>query len=214
MNPTIGIVAHTTRAEQAHQLMETVGAAYISIDNGTLGCEGNHRKVWQWLNDHATTKWVVVLEDDAQPIPDFTQQLGLALESAPTPIVSLYLGKKRPPHWQSRIQAAITQADRVNAHYLTAPSLIHAVALAMKTDLIPALLAATRETPPPWDYTLGAWARTEVHPMPISYTWPSLCDHADQDTVAHHPDNQQRTPGRKAWRTGTRTHWTTQVVTL
>jgi hypothetical protein len=45
--------------------METVGAAYISIDNGTLGCEGNHRKVWQWLNDHATTKWVVVLEDDA-----------------------------------------------------------------------------------------------------------------------------------------------------
>ena len=92
----IGIVAHTARAEHAHTLMDQVGAAYISIDNGTLGCNGNHKQVWTWLNNH-TDEWAIVLEDDSLPTPDFRDQASQALKVTPSPVVSFYLGKHHMP---------------------------------------------------------------------------------------------------------------------
>ena len=55
----IGIVAHTKRATQTHILMDQVQAAYTNIDDGTLGCDDNHRHVWQPIGitasiNHAT----------------------------------------------------------------------------------------------------------------------------------------------------------------
>lgn len=205
----IGIVAHTKRAEKAHKLMETVGAAYMSMDSGQYGCEGNHRRTWEWLNAHNTDGWCVVLEDDACPVEGFTLD---ALEAAPSGIVSLYLGKKRPPHWQTKIGYAVEQAEQQDACFITAPTLLHAVAVAIRTDLIPDMLHHTHNTMRPWDYAIGAYAQSISEP--VSYTWPSLVDHADGETVTQHPDRQTRTPGRTAWKTGTRTTWTPRAVTL
>jgi GR25 family glycosyltransferase involved in LPS biosynthesis len=212
MNHTIGIVAHTARTEQAMRLADQVEAAFISVDDGTLGCENNHRKVWQWMADNATTQFSVVLEDDAVPVDEFTNQLGEALDNAPTPIASLYLGRKRPPHLQDFIRESTRQADLQNACYITSPALLHAVGVAIRTDLVQAMLDATESVAPPWDYTIGTWALSEHHH--ISYMWPSLVDHADEDTLITHPDRMLRTKGRTAWRTGTRTNWTTTAVTL
>jgi GR25 family glycosyltransferase involved in LPS biosynthesis len=208
----IGIVAHTKRAEQAHELMESVGAAYLSMDNGIHGCERNHYRTWEWLKDFAHTEWAVVLEDDAKPVDDFRQQLEEALNNAPTPIVSLYLGKQRPPHWQSAVHQAVDKAAREDACYITGTHLLHAVGVAIKTDLIADMLTHSQTTQHPWDYRIAAWALESGHK--ITYTFPSLVNHKDQNPVVKHPDGKTRTPGRTAWKAGTRTYWTPKAVTL
>ena len=161
---------------------------------------------------NATTRWSVVLEDDAIPVENFRPQLDEALDNAPTPIVSLYLGRKRPPHLQDFIRQAIHHADQQDACYITATAMLHAVGVAIRTDLVQPMLDATESVAPPWDYTIGTWAQAEHHT--ISYLVPSLVDHADDDTLITHPDKMPRAKGRTAWRTGTRTNWTTTAVTL
>ena len=212
MQASIGVVAHTARAEQAHLLMESVGAAYMSVDNGALGCERNHHKTWKWLAEHNDRDWVVVLEDDAIPVEGFAGQLDTALENAPTPIVSLYLGRKRPPHWQNAIEKATTKATETGACWITAPQLLHAVGVAVRTELITDMLDATAKSVRPWDYRIGEYAR-HIDEQ-VSYTWPSLLEHADGETVTKHEDRQNRIPGRKAWWTGTREVWTPEQVTM
>lgn len=153
----------------------------------------------------------MILEDDAVPAPDFTNQLHYALTYAPSPIVSLYLGKQRPPWAQHGIATAINKATTDNADWIISTRLLHAVGYAIKTDLLPSLLAFT--TPAPVDQHITAWATTYGHT--VSYTWPSLVDHADLPTVIEqHPDGQPRPPGRTAWTTAPHPTWSTRSVTL
>lgn len=210
----LAIVAHTKRAEQAHHLMETVGAAYMTIDNGTLGAERNHTKAWTWLRDNATDDWCIVLEDDAVPVTGFRHQLSEALQQAPTPtVVSLYMGRKRPPHWQQHLKEATEKAtNNPDVSWITGTHLLHAVGIAIKTDLVADMLTHTATTRYPWDYRVAAWALTRKHP--IHYTWPSIVDHADQPTVTRHPDKMPRTPGRTAWMAAPRTTWTSTAIPL
>ncbi|QPX62799.1 glycosyltransferase [Mycobacterium phage Plumbus] len=203
MNHTIGIVAHTKRAEQAHRLMETVGAAYMSIDNGTLGCESNHRKVWQHLTRH-NTDWLVVLEDDAIPCNNFRDQLDAALAVAPSPVVSLYLGRERPREYQQRIAKA---AD-TTAHWLTCRRLLHAVGIAIHAALVPNMLN-NLPNGKPIDEAISAWARRQSHT--IAYTWPSLVDHADEPSLT---GRRGPATGRVAWRHGGRDWWTAEAHAL
>ena len=204
----IGIVAHTARAEQVRQLKEQVGAAYVSIDNGALGCDNNHRKVWQYLADHRENHdWCIVLEDDAVPCNDFRNQLQQALTTAPlrAGIVSLYLGRQRPPQYQWAIEQAIEIADDHDASWLAAHSLIHAVGVAIRGEHVEQMLSRLTELP--IDEAINWWAHNTT--TKVFYTHPSLVDHADTDTLVEHRDGHRREPGRKAWRHGTREHWTT-----
>ncbi|AEK07863.1 glucosyltransferase [Mycobacterium phage Yoshi] len=200
MRYAIGIVGHTSRLTKAEALADTVQADYLSIDDGTLGCEGNHRKVWTHLAQR-DTDWTVVLEDDAVPCNNFREQLTQALTAAPTPIVSLYLGRQRPYAYQHRIEATITTP----ACWLLAPRLLHAVAVAIHTNHIPDML---NSLPPRTsiDRAISTWTDT------VAYTNPSLVDHSDNGTVAHPPGTRQ--PGRVAWRFGTRDRWTRDAVHL
>lgn len=204
---TIGIVAHTSRAEQAHELMETVGAAYMSIDNGQLGCDGNHHKVQTYLADRTST-WTVFLEDDAKPIPGFREQLHQALVMAPSPIVSLYAGRKKPTHWQGRYKKALAAAHTENASWLISTHLLHAVGYAIRTNHLPSLLAHT--SPLPADQHITSWAKRYGHT--VAYTVPSLVDHLDGPTTVNQQDTPH--PGRKAWTFGSRDRWTTEAVTM
>jgi hypothetical protein len=206
-NVCIAIVAHTKRSEQAHALFDTVGAAYMSMDNGTLGCEANHRKAWTYLAGKDTT-WSVVLEDDAEPVEDFTAQLERALSVAPTPVVGLYLGTATPAHWQPRIQAALQYHPE--AHWFTPRfSLINAVGVAIRTHLLPLTLEANL----PADQALANWCRTNHHQ--VAYTNPSLIDHRDEPTViAQRVGHGGSTQPRKAWNVGTRTRWTPREAPL
>lgn len=205
----IGIVAHTERTPQAEKLRFAVHADFLSYDDGTLGCDAHHKEVLQRLAG-MPSRWSVVLEDDAEPIINMEYQLRYALALAPSPIVSLYLGKQRPPQFQPAILDAIERADAAGANYIVSTRLMHAVGYAIRSDILPSLLKhfSTR----PIDEHITGWAK--LHGHLISYTWPSLVDHADTPTLFTHPDRQPRRPGRKAHRVGRPEHWGIQSVTM
>lgn len=203
----IGIVAHNKRAAAAHNLMEATGAAFLSLDNGSKGCNGNHRHVLEWLST-SPTEWVVVLEDDAQPVDDFRTQLEAALTAAPCDIVSLYLGTNYPRLWQRGIQRATTRADQSDSPWLVSEHLLHAVGYCIRTTLVLDLLEALPEMP--IDDAITTWARDQGRR--IAYTWPSLVDHEDADTLIS--KRPTRNAPRKAHRTGTRTQWAGPTVEL
>lgn len=205
----IGIVAHASRLQAANNLAAQVKADFVSIDTGIMGCDDNHEHVQHHLAGLPST-WSVILEDDAEPVADFHQQLHDALIMAPSPIVSCYLGRKRPPHWQKRIGAAVMEARDLDASWIISTHLLHAVGYAIKTELLPSLL--THTTTRPVDEHITDWARS--YGYLVSYTAPSLVNHMDGPTIINHPDRQPRRPGRKAWTTGTRDHWTTKAVML
>lgn len=213
MDTAVGVIAHHTRAHHALQLAETIDAEYMSVDDGTLGVPANHRKVWQWLADnHTGAQFCVALEDDAQPVAGFRNQLHQALTASPTPIVSLYLGRGRPPHWQTRIKEAITNADQTGAHWLITDGLLHGVGIAIRTSLVYQMLDTTQHSSRPIDYAIRDWANAHQHR--IGFCWPSLVNHRDQPTLIAHPDGEPRTQPRTAWRTGTRHEWTDKKVNL
>lgn len=211
----IGIVAHIKRANQTHILMDQVQAAYTNIDDGTLGCDDNHRHVWQWLLQHTTNEWCIVLEDDALPVEGFIAQAEQALSVAPSPVISFYLGRHHIPEleWEQRKQQAITRADQAEAHFITSNHLLHAVAVAVRTDHIAPMLRHLNTLPIlPIDEAITHWIQNTG--QDVSYTWPSLADHADQPTLFRHRDKLPRPPGRIAYRTGGHNTWTDRAVTM
>jgi hypothetical protein len=197
-----------------HGLANLLRPEVMSLDDGTLGCEGNHRKVWQRLvDDYPQSRWTVVLEDDAVPVDHFDTQLEAALRAAPASIVSLYLGRERPIDCQPRIQRLVDKG--VDAHWIMANRLLHAVGVAIRTALVPAMLAWVTDLTAgyPMDEAISGWAA--AHRYPVAYTWPSLVDHADVPTViAKHHDGAQRTAGRCAWHTGARSEWCSTATRL
>ncbi|MCX8559786.1 hypothetical protein OS122_02585 [Mycolicibacterium mucogenicum] len=207
---SFAIVAHSSRLQQTLALATAVGGASLWFDDGTLGCERNHQRAWEWHRQNTTHGWAIVLEDDAVPVPDFTAQLRTALDVARSPVVSLYLGTSRPPAWQPRVRDATTAANEHDASWIVGPQLLHAVGVAIHSDYVPALCDWLPATKCPVDQAIAAWAVTWQHD--VAYTWPSLVDHADDDTIAEHHDGSPRTEPRKAWRTGTRTTWTSRTV--
>lgn len=205
----IGIVAHTSRLSYAKTLSRAVKSDFLSVDDGTLRADDNHEHVQHHLAGLPST-WSVILEDDAEPVDDFRDQLTHALPLSPSPIVSLYLGKKRPPHWQLRIERALKEAKTVDASWIVSTRLLHAVGYAIRTELLPSLLGHV--TARPVDEHISDWAMQYGHT--VAYTIGSLVDHADIPTIVEHPDGQPRRPGRKAWTVGGRDIWTSISVPM
>jgi hypothetical protein len=210
----IGIVAHVARADAAHKLFDDVAACYMSLDNGTFGCRGNHVKTWRHLSDRfaAHHSHLVCLEDDAVPVDGFNDQLDQVLAANPTAsIISLYLGQLRPPHLQYMIGPAMLRAETADASFIVSRQLLHAVGLVIRADLVNDMLANLNEALP-IDEAIGEWANKRRYG--IAYTHPSICDHADGDTLLQHRDGIPRERGRVAWYAGTRDEWTHRKVEM
>jgi len=194
----------------AERLAANVQADYLSIDDGTLGCEGNHMAVLGHLSG-LDTDWLIVLEDDALPCDGFREQADAALTVAPAPIVSFYLGTNRPEYYQPlgaphavplqpRIRAALTH----DTPWIVARSLFHAVAVAMPTTLARDMVDDL-DLSRPIDKAISLWAETHRHT--VAYTNPSLVDHRDTPTLVRHHDGAPRTQPRRAHAFGTRKTW-------
>ncbi|MBF6515251.1 hypothetical protein IU421_13270 [Nocardia cyriacigeorgica] len=207
-----GVVAHQARRAAALALADPLGA-YVSLDDGVLGAEANHLRVWEVLAD-ASAEWVCVLEDDAVPSPNFLAQITAALTVAPSPVVSLYLGRARPPGVQSRIQGAIRRLDAEGACWITADRMLHAVGICVRANLTDDMLVHLRRAPDrfPADERYNTWLRVRRHR--VAYAVPSLVEHADGPTLIDHPDRQARTEPRHAWRAGWRPVWSSRSVRL
>lgn len=220
---SIGIVAHYSRHERATRLADIVGAEVVAVDQGGMGAGSNHEVCYDWLAE-SQSAWTVVLEDDAMPVRGFVGQLEQVLRAAPSPLVSLYLGRGRPPHWQIPIAQVITQ----DANFLLGSELLHHVAVAIRTPLVPGMLRFIRADPDyaagklPIDEAIGRWAR-QAAKVPVSYAHPSIVNHNhDLPTVIKRHLSQHRTEDgkrgrkhiRRAWAFGTRPQWgqTTAVI--
>ena len=212
------IVAHPDRTAAAERLADAVAAEAILWDDGCFGAGANHLRAWRWLAQ-SSGSWSVVLEDDAVPVAHFRRQLPQALDVAPSGIVSLYLGRGRPPQWQPCIGAVMAPLGR-DPHWLSAPSLLHHVGVAIRTELLAGMLATVPRhlVNLPIDEAIGVWARSRR--IPISYARPSLVDHADDDPlIGERHDGQPRATGeifekRVAWVTGTRPRWGRDVIPM
>lgn len=220
---SIGIVAHHTRYDRATRLGDVIGADVVMVDEGGWGAGRNHERCYEWLAD-ATTGWAVLLEDDAMPVRGFRAQLDAVLQACPDKVslLSLYLGRTRPLHWQPSIAQVIT----TDHHFLLCNELLHHVAVAVRTRHIPALLhhirteTRYRNGKLPIDEAVGAWARTLG---PIGYCHPSIVDHDHTlDTAiqlhvsGHRGETGRRRAGelRKAWAFGSRKRWAPHVATI
>ena len=205
-DPAIGIVAHEKRYRHAAKLADRIEAEAISVDDGTLGCEANHRRLWSWLRS-SPSRWALILEDDVTVAPALRFQLNQILAKSLPSIISLYLGRGRPPHYQPAILSAITSLPGPDTCFLTAKDLLSAQGYLVPTSFLPVLLDGTDDGPVPIDEQISAVAR--AHTLPVHYTWPSLVEHrADMDPViTDRHDGQPRTERRVAWRFGGRPSW-------
>ena len=211
----IGIVAHKDRLDTSHNLVKTVAADYVSIDQGELGPTANHIKVWEHLVAiSGMDEWLIVLEDDVLPCNDFRSEAAHALRWVPldSDVVSFYMGMQRPPHWQDRVASALAKADETQACWIVGDYVLHGVALAMRHEHAAKMVHAVRHSRRPIDEAISVWCRAFGHR--VAYAVPSPCDHLDMPTIIQHPDGEQREPGRVAWRFGVRTHWNGARVLL
>lgn len=208
----IAVVAHHARKQEALALAELVNADHVSMDMGTRGAGANHRDAWAW-HTHHPGDWAVTLEDDAVPCKDFRAELEKALAVAPTHLVNLYLGQKKPEKWQSTIASALLRADKEKANWIVTKYNLHAVGIACHMPLIRALsYTLALYSVYPTDEAIALWCTRNA--VDLAYTVPSLVDHADLPTLIDRIDGKAPGPGRVAWRTGTRRKWTSASVPL
>lgn len=202
-----GVVADTRRRQQAWDLAGILDAKVLSYDEGGhLGCRTNHLKVWTKLLQHGGD-WAVVLEDDAVPVTGFIDQVAGALADPPSDVVGLYLGKGYPRAWQRFIKKAT--AD-VTANYIVSTHVLHGLATAIRMHLVDDMLRFITNMQPaqqqwPIDEQITHWCRLRGYP--VSYTLPSLVDHADGPSLLVHPDGDDRSLTRVAYRVGSRPVW-------
>lgn len=206
------VVAHPSRSANIDALAEVLpGNTIICEDQYGIGADANHLRAWTEAS-YSESTWSVVIEDDAVPVDDITTQAQKALAAAPEPVVSMYLGTGRPIRFQERITRAMHRIEDRDPHWLTATHMLHAVAVAMHADLIEDWMDWANESTLPIDERITAWCLGRGHR--VAYTYPSLFDHEDGPTLITHRDGRPRDKPRRAWRTGTREHWTSTAVSM
>ena len=194
------IVAHTSRLDEVERLTSHLGAEgvhpHIWVDDGFLGEWKNHVRA---LNHAASSDadHAVILQDDALPVEDFTEAVQAAINQRPTDLISLYVGTSRPR--EEQVLKAVAEAEKSDACWLKANTLLWGVGIVVPVPLIPALLEQARGGPRlPYDQRLGRANGLLGHD--VYYTWPSLVDHHDIPTVVKGHSRVQ--PVRVAHRVG------------
>lgn len=221
-NYTLGIVAYVERQEQIAKLRDELYPDLIEVDDGTFGVMGNHcltlEKLYQ-SGRRSGQEWLVVLEDDAQPIDGFHRQLSAALDVAPSPVVSLYNGSGYPGQRQGAFYEATLRED---VCWIQHRSMRHAVGYAIhmgaiEMGLLDAMIEYQRRRWPP-DDAMSVWCKRQGEL--VSYTNPSLVQHEDGPPTLKTRTNRgiatmniRRRPRKAHW-VGTRFVWTDSSVTI
>ncbi|OXV22184.1 hypothetical protein [Enterobacter kobei] len=187
----VSVVGHHARRKQAEALALSI-SAHLLIDEGDGGANANHRRALEWAAEQPCR--VVVLEDDAMPVPWFAELVVDWLTRFPDDMLSLYLGTGRPPQYQMQIAERLIIADKTQADYITLPRLIHGVCYSVPPQHIERVLSRW-DSSKPADYAVG-----DAYGGAVVYPCYSLVDHADFESVECHPDSAPRTERRRAWR--------------
>ena len=213
---TAAVVAHEDRRARAVQLHDELSLHYptgLLLDTTGIGCERNHLDAWDSAAGNAASPWCMVVEDDAVLADGFFHHLGYALLYSPAPVLSLYLGRGRPVHWQVRIGNAV----RFDRPYIVTHTLLHCVAVCIRTDLVSELIEDARvavesSVHKPIDEALTEAVKNRN--LPVAYTNPSLVNHADGPSVTPHRYLGPHPEPRVAWRFGVRESWLGQFSAM
>jgi len=177
--------------------------------DGVIACARTHVAALRKLQDSSNAQWLIVLEDDAVPVPNFRVHAERALAYARSPLVSFYLGTGNNRDVQNAIRWATHTADKLGVTWIAADCLMFTVGYAVRRDMVNRLIAAidtTIRVEVPLRIT--RWAqRVNVG---VDYTWPSLVDHPDGYSVI----GQIEIKGRHAHRHGTAARWDTGIIAL
>lgn len=177
------IVGHVSRDDMVRKLTQHVSntTTHVFMDDGFYGEWKNHERAWRTANRTASSTHVLVLQDDALPVPDFEKHVQRAIEERPDDPISLYVGTHRP--WKEQVVEAVEEANRTGASWISCHSLLWGVGLILPTWMIPEMLDGVQKSSLPYDQRISVW--TQSSGREVFYTWPSLVDHADTATVAH-----------------------------
>lgn len=202
---TAVIVAHPKRITWAEQLAAEVGGTIV-LDEDGLGAGANHRRALE-VGIATRAEHLLVLEDDALPVPGLLGHVEAAIEHRPggDGLIGLYVGRQRPRAKQ--VSAAVIEAEMTGASWLTFTGLLWGVATVWPRALAEAWLAEPLAST--WDQQARRWCKTHGHD--VAYTWPSLVDHRDEEPVV--VGRRDRQAGRVAHRVGIPT-WSDLVVTI
>lgn len=185
------VVAHHSRAEQAHTLAARVAADAVLMDPTDHGARWAHGQALLWTAKRHERTWV--LEDDALPSRTFRDEAESWGERFPDDLISGYLGRSRPTWLQGRMRRLIDDAETGHLDRVRLPYLAHGVCYSLPAGTAGDVYRNL--APGPADYAIGdTWGK------PVLYPLPSLVDHADGASVERHPDGQARVKGRVAWR--------------
>lgn len=208
MDVTIGVVAHESRLERAETLILGLQAEAAYVDDGTLGCAGNHQVVLRQMDD-PNTEWRVVLEDDAVPVHGFRGHVRRALAHAPAPVVGFYLGTGNPSgEVQIQIRQAVVAAKERRLAWIVGDCLIGSVGYAVHDGFCDEMLDYIWDRDEELPLRISRWA--QARGVEVCYTCPSLVDHDDTDTV----DGPAVRSERRAWAFGVPGNWDTPSVRL
>jgi hypothetical protein len=193
------VVGHHQRRDMATRLADMLDA-HLLIDEDDHGANWNHRRAIEWASQQDCR--VVILEDDALPLPDFSRGVNEWLTKFPDNLISFYLGTGRPPQYQQQIAASLIDADKRRAAHIMMDRLIHGVCYSPPVSGLSRIMQNWNRTKAA-DYAVG-----DALGGKVIYPCYSLVDHADGVTVERHPDNQPRAERRRAWRLALFPEWT------
>lgn len=185
------IVAHHSRFEAVMNLKNRLNAHFL-LDDKDCGANANHRRAIEWASLQDCR--VVILEDDALLVDGFADKVAVWLDRFPDDLLSFYLGTGRPPQYQLEVATKLIDSDQRQTDYISMNRLIHGVCYSIPQHRISNVLSRW-DSSKPADYAVG-----DAYGDDVIYPCYSLVDHADSATVERHPDNQQRTERRRAWR--------------
>lgn len=191
------IVAHHSRLEAVMNLKRVLNAHFL-FDDKNGGANPNHRRAIEWASQQDCR--VVIMEDDALLVCGFTEKVAAWLDRFPDDLLSFYLGTGRPPQYQLEVATKLIDSDQRQTDYITMSRLIHGVCYSIPQHRITDVLTRW-DSAKPADYAVG-----DAYGGRVIYPCYSLVDHADLPAVERHPDNQQRTERRRAWRLDSKEH--------
>lgn len=212
----VGIVAHVNREHLVDRLIRDTQADIFRFDDtfppSAKGCASNHIRVLSDLYGYAKhNEWIIVLEDDAQPVDDFRKQAELALAQADSALVGLYLGTSNPGGViQRAIEPAVINAEAVDSNWVVADWFISGPGYAVRSDVVVSLIDSLMVSRGPVDVRINEWARYES--IPTWYTYPSLINHDDAQSLIN--AHLSTTTVRRAWRAGGRTEWCSSTTQM
>lgn len=132
----------------------------------------------------------IILQDDAVIGENFVDNARKAIDQCPQQgaLISFYTGTYRP--YKTQVQKAVDKAREQNASWLTHIKLLWGVGIAIHSDDVQPLLEYVKNSSLPYDERIGSYFAHMKRK--VFYTWPSIVDHADGQSLIKKVHNYPR----------------------